>query len=105
MSFLLDQQAQTNAQLGAMTTQVAEVTRQIAEVTTQISELRASQAKTDRQIQALTKLVKAGMKMLVAQGEKLEFHDQRFDALERKIDRILDLSLGKRTNGRPRRRP
>jgi len=53
------------------------------------------QEKTDRQIAALLKLVKAGMKMLVRQQEKL-------DGLDRKVDRLIDISLGKRTNGRRR---
>jgi flagellar motility protein MotE (MotC chaperone) len=56
---------------------------------------RLHQEKTDRQIAALLKLVKAGMKMLVRRQEKLE-------RLDRKVDRLIDISLGKRTNGRRR---
>lgn len=53
------------------------------------------QAKTDRQIAAILKLVKTGMKMLVRQQEKLE-------GLDKKVDRLIDISLGKSTNGRRR---
>jgi len=74
LQFLLDQQAQTNAQL---------------------IELTSAQTKTTRQLTALTKLVKVGMRMLGAQQERL-------DALDRKINQLLDHSLGKRGNGRRR---
>ena len=62
----------------------------------------ANQAKTSRQLTGLVKLVKLGMKMLVARPEKLSGHDRRFDTIEGKLDQIIDQTAGKRTNGRRR---
>ena len=76
--FLLEQQVQTSAVL-------AETSAQVADNAAQIAAMAKRQEKTDRQMSAVLKLLKAGMNMLTA-------HDRRFDVVEGKLDQILDLN-------------
>lgn len=94
--FLLEQQAQTSAVLAETAARIAQTSAQVADNAAQIAAMAKRQEKTDRQMAAVLKLLKAGMKMLAA-------HDRRFDIVEGKLDQILDQTVGKRTNGNRRR--
>ena len=70
-------------------------------------------AKIDRRIDAITTIVKAGMKLLVKQQQDFDHRmsamDQRINALidaqqrtDRKLDRLAEMLLGRRPNGRPK---
>lgn len=97
--FILDQQAKTEAHL-------AELSERQAKTGTHLAELSKQQARTDRQVAAIATLVEAGMKRII----RLEktFHT-RLNALleaqqrtDRRLDRLIDVLLQQRTNGRRR---
>lgn len=97
VEFILEQQAQTAAQLG---------------------QLIAHQAKTDRQLSAIQTLLRTGIKMMIqrdkatdarfkATDARFKATDARISALaeaqqrtERKLERLIQALLGKGGNGR-----
>jgi hypothetical protein len=65
MEFILQQQAKAEVQMAAMREQQARHEKQQAE----------EHAKIDRQMKAIQKLITAGMKMIVKQGESIKAAD------------------------------
>ena len=76
-----------------------------------LDKLAARQEKTDRQIDAIRTLLKAGMKMMVQRDKAMDARfkatDDRINALidaqgrtERRLDRLVQALLGKGRNGR-----
>lgn len=83
----------------------AEVRMDRAEVRMDRSEARTD--RTDRQIQAIRKLIQAGMKLIVQSQKAGKETDARLAELadaqlktDRKLDKLIELSLKRPPNGR-----
>ena len=71
MDFILEQQAATSATLVEIAARQGEMAAWQREMTAWQREIAAWQAKTDRRLNAISKLLQTGMKMLVKTDEKL----------------------------------
>ena len=86
MEFILEQQAQTGAQL-------QQLTAGVREQNVRWGQQAASEARQDRRIDAIAKLIQVGMKMLVKMEKNMEERDrvtdQKIQALGKRIDRLV----------------
>ncbi|HYL37138.1 MAG TPA: hypothetical protein VEV17_14575 [Bryobacteraceae bacterium] len=117
IEFILDQQAKAEVQMAAMReqqaradAQIAAIAQQQAKADAQIAAILRQQAKAEGQMAAIRKLIQAGMKMIVKQGERInEVAEAQKDLAksqkmtETKLQSLIDTLLRGGNGHRPRR--
>ncbi|HYL37139.1 MAG TPA: hypothetical protein VEV17_14580 [Bryobacteraceae bacterium] len=87
MEFILDRQAKAEVQMAAMREQMRE---QQAKTDAQIAAILRQQAKAEGQMAAIRKLIQAGMKMIVKQGERVNELAEAQKVTETKLQGLID---------------
>ena len=110
IEFILDHQAKAEVQMAAMREQMQQMREQQARTDAQLAAVARQQIKAEGQMAAIRKLIQAGMKMIVKQGERInEVAEAQKDlaksqkVTETKLQSLIDTLLRGGNGHRPRR--
>lgn len=109
MEFVLLQQAKAEAQIAIVGKRQAKTDAQIAIIAERQARAEETQAKADKQIAAILKLIKTGMRMITKQGESIKQLTEAQKVTEVKLQGLFDslrrgASTGPRSDFLSRRR-